>query len=572
MECPSCSSENKEDAAFCMSCGVPLPDVPFSQLAKDEEVRPRPAPPLAQPSAATGAGAGPIPRTREEQGGQPGAGGAEAISPTGAEKTAAQEPTMAMSADAGIVPKTSPPVGDRAAAPGSQVISPGGFVFGAPAPGAREAPPSPPTTPPSAPAASEEPPVVAATTPTETPQAPPTPAAPIQTPPTPVAAGMQSVVEDAGGQAEAPREPEYYIPPEADIGAVIPGVEATPRVEPRSEEEVPAAATVPPSLESTQVVAPVVAAAAVRGRETKVVCPECYAPNSPGNSFCQECGSALPVTSTRQAAAARSMPAQQGPQQTAVLAPQIAPVAGAQSAYAGPLPRVERARGDRSFGVADVLAVVAVGATAVAIALSFSLASFTWKKGVDIGMFSHQGAYTQGRADLLGGPGILPYEGAEFFTVGLVVAAGLALALIFLVVRVGRGPMYILSGCILLFPVAYLFFQAILPLRQMGIDIGSAVGLRGIFFGDTANAGVGPPLWIILGSALLFIVAGLMAPPRGWGRLLTFGLCFSIVLGIAFFCAACFNWNLFISQSAAATINPFPQLDGMPFFSLALLL
>jgi ribosomal protein L40E len=364
-----------------------------------------------------------------------------------------------------------------------------------------------------------------------------------------------------------PPEPEYYVPPEADVVAAMPGAGSSPAAEPAiAEEEPEAEAPLLSSLQSTQAVAPVAAAAAVAGRESRVICPECYAPNPPGNGYCQECGSALPVTSTRQAAAAAGQP---GQQQTAVLAPEIAAVSAAQPAYPDAVARARADRGEKSFGVADIMAVIAVGASAVAIALSFSLESFWWKKGVDIGMFSHQGAYSPGRADLLGGPGILPYEGVEFFTMGLLVAVGLALALIFLAVRVGRGPMYILSGCILTFPIAYLFFQAILPLRQGGIDIGSAVGLSGIFFGDAANAGVGLPLWIITAAGVLLILAGFLAPPRGWGRLLTFGLCFSIILGAAFFCAACYNWNLFISEPSAA-LNGAGTLPARTLYTLLL--
>ncbi len=215
------------------------------------------------------------------------------------------------------------------------------------------------------------------------------------------------------------------------------------------------------------------------------------------------------------------------------------------------------ARGENAFGAADILALLAVGAGAIAIALSYVLDSFTWKKGLDIAIFSHQGAYTPGRTDLLGGPGILPYEGAEFFTVGLVVCIGLALALIFLAVRVGRGPMFTLAGCLMLLPAAYMLFQAVLPLRQAGIDVDPALGLSGMFFGNSANAGAGLSMWIITGAGALLVLAGFIAPPRGWGRLLTFLLFFSAVLGVAFFCAACYNWNLFISQPAAA-----PQLTG----------
>ena len=310
-------------------------------------------------------------------------------------------------------------------------------------------------------------------------------------------------------------------------------------------------------LDSTQEVAAIIAAGATASRERKSVCPECYAPNPEANSFCQECGSPLPLTTGRQPGAAAPASGEPSHQKTAVLAPAAQEgaageaAAAAQPAYAAKIPRARKVYGDKAFGIADILALFSVGAAAITVALSYGLDSFSWKKGVDLNMFSHQGAYTQGRTDLLGGPGLLPYEGAEFFTLGLVVALGVALAVIFLAVRTGRGPMYILSGCMLLLPAAYLLFQAILPLRQMGIEVDPSVGISGIFFGNAANPGAGPPIWLITGAGALLVLAGFMAPPRGWGRIFTFLLCFSVAVGVAFFCAACFNWNLFISEPAA---------------------
>ena len=593
IECPSCGRENKDDAAFCMSCGATLPDVPFSQLKKEEPVRPRGGAAPAGPSAPAGAEARPIPETREEPLLKPAAEGTGAPATAPPVPQVAQEPTVAMPASTGAAPEGGMTAEEKTVGAGSQVTSPGGFVFNAGAappqavdaqPRAAERPVSPaapqPPAPPvevpgvaagkatktAAPAPETQDTVLMPAPPLEPQAAPPTPAQPAQPPAAPPA------VEQIG-EVAAPPKPEYYVPPEADYGMVAPRVEPPPQADQPVREEISPAVT--PSMDSTQAVPPVVAAAAVAGRERRVICPECYAPNPEGNSYCQECGSALPITSVRQAAAARPAPGQPAYQQTAVLTPvaqtgAVAPAgvptgAMAQPAYASPLPKAEKARGDKAFGVADVLALLGVGAAAIAIALSYVLESFTWKKGLDIAMFSHQGAYTQGRTDLLGGPGILPYEGAEFFTVGLMVAIGLALALVFLAVRVGRGPMYILAGCILLLPAAYLLFQAILPLRQMGIDVDPAVGLSGIFFGNTANPGVGPPMWVITGAGVLLILAGFIAPPRGWGRLFTFLLCFSIVLGAAFLCAACFNWNLFISQPSAV------HLGAGPFLSRALL-
>jgi len=372
--------------------------------------------------------------------------------------------------------------------------------------------------------------------------------------------------------ASPPRQ-DYYIPPEVDYDMAVPRVapvESAPPSEKISEEQAPPA--MPTGFDSTQEVAAVIAAGAAAGRERRSVCPECYASNPEGNGFCQECGNALPLTTGRQPEAARPVAGKPPREQTAVLTPAVQQGVAAQPAVASPLPRAQKAYGDKAFGVADILAVFAIGAAAAAVALSYIMESFTWKKGLDIMIFSHQGAYTQGRTDLLGGPGLLPYTGAEFLTVGLVVALGAALALIFLAVRVGRGPMYILAGCILLLPAAYLFFQGVLPLREMGIEVDASVGLSGIFFGNAANPGVGPPLWLITGAGALLVLSGFMAPPRGWGRLFTFLLCFSIVLGIAFFCAACFNWNLFISQPAAGGAQAMKPLTGaFAYFPLLLL-
>jgi ribosomal protein L40E len=573
MVCPDCGAENKPDAVFCMSCGGPLPDVPFSQLEKKERVSPQPGEAAALPGFLRDSTSR---QTGEAPAGTPAAMGVR----EGPAPEIPQEP-----------PAGAATIEDRL------VTSPGGFVFDAAPPAVEVPPPVTPQAPAAAPADFTTPIPAAAVTPPPppvsevpppvtlppspdvevpppvTPQAPaaapteftaPLPAAAV-TPPPPPAAG-QSVVEEIGNVApvlpvlesipQEPSKPTYYIPPEADYGTVAPRIEPMP---PEESSTVVLAAPAPAqSQESTQAMAPVIAAAAATGRERKSVCPECYAPNPEGNMYCQECGSALPLTGARPAAPSRPAAAQPAPQQTSVLPTAAQTGAAVPAAYAASAqPQAGGLRGEKAFGAADVLALLAIGAGAISIALSYVLDSFTWKKGLDIAIFSHQGAYTPGRTDLLGGPGILPYQGVEFFTVGLVVSIGLALALIFLAVRVGRGPMFILSGCLMLMPAAYMLFQAVLPLRQMGIDVDPALGLSGMFFGNSANAGAGYSMWIITGAGALLVLAGFIAPPRGWGRLLTFLLCFGAVLALAFFCAACYNWNLFISQPAAA-----PQLSG----------
>lgn len=291
-------------------------------------------------------------------------------------------------------------------------------------------------------------------------------------------------------------------------------------------------------------------------RPSRVICPECYASNPELNSYCQECGSPLPQASLRQPASARVRAAQVAPQRTTAMPAQPGAVATGIAApggdvypYAAPA-RPEKARGERSFGAADALASLAAAILAACLILPLFLEGFSYKKGLDVSMFSHQGAYLRGRLDLLGGPGLLPYGGTEFVTVGLVVALALGLCLLFLAVRVGRGPMFMLAGCLLLLPLSYVFFQAILPLRQMGVEIEPAAGLGRVFFGSGETPGLGPPIWMMAAAALLLVMAGFLAPPRGWGRLFTFIVFAGLVLGAAFFCAACYNWNIFISEAA----------------------
>lgn len=351
---------------------------------------------------------------------------------------------------------------------------------------------------------------------------------------------------ETGAAAGATSEEAYYLPPEVDYGVYQARAEAPPEAPQADAAAEPA---------KTQAMGPVAGTGAVRG--SRVICPECYASNPELNSYCQECGSPLPMASLRQPGGARPRVSQAAPQRTMAMPPQAeaamgveaAPSGGAYTHAAGS--RAVRSRGEKSFGVADALAVVAVAALAASLLLPLFMEGFTYKSGLDIGIFSHQGAYVRGRLDLLGGPGLLPYGGTEFLTVGLVVALGLALTLLFLALRVGRGPMFLLAGCLLLLPISYIFFQAILPLREMGVEIQPAAGLGRVFFGSGESPGMGLPLWMISAAALLLVIAGFVAPPRGWGRLFSFVVFMGLVLGAAFFCAACYNWNIFITGAAA---------------------
>lgn len=548
MQCPACGTENKPEAAFCMSCGAPLPETPFAQVAKGE-----PAPGGADQQAPTQAGAPaegtiPVPWTRQETPQPTPPPVSPPVPEAPAAPAAAEAPPPPVAPAAPPLSPREPGVGVAPPPPGETVtipVAPMGPEPGAPPPVAPQAPAAPPR-----PSVVEE--IIATPQPTPPPVSPPVPEAPAA----PAAEGAR-----AGGEGA------YFVPPEADIVAPV---APAPALEPRAPEPPPPAPAPQPTasagVESTQVIAPVPAAPPPPEgpRPRTVVCNECYAVNPENNSFCHECGSPLPaVAAPRAATGARpaTAPPAAGRGSTMVL-----PVEGAGAApaayapAAAPVGYARPARGDRSFGVTDVLALFAAGMAAVALALPFLLDSFSWKKGVELGMFSHQGAFSPNRYDLLGGPGILPYGGSEFFTIGLVVGVGLALAALFLLLRVGRGPMFLLAGCLLLFPLAYVIFQGLLPIsvkiaRSSDLLRFDAAGIRTILFGSGDVPGMGPPIWLITGAGLLLVVAGFAAPPRGWGRLFSFLLFFGLVIGIAFFCAACYNWSLFIPAQEASSLR-----------------
>jgi hypothetical protein len=191
------------------------------------------------------------------------------------------------------------------------------------------------------------------------------------------------------------------------------------------------------------------------------------------------------------------------------------------------------------LGPADVLAILSLLALGVAISPLFK-----WSRGNDLTIFSFQGVNRPG------GPGILPYAGWEWLTVGVIASVAIALAFAFLLVRHGRGPIFILSGWIALFPFIYLAFQSLLPLRAQGVEFEKAVGFSELFFGggSSQNITLEPTVWLLVGAGFLLLVAGFLAPPRGWGRLATFTLFGMLIVGLAFFCAMAYNWNLFIPE------------------------
>jgi hypothetical protein len=373
----------------------------------------------------------------------------------------------------------------------------------------------------------------------------------------PAEADLAAGIPTSPVEIEKKGGPGYYLPPEADYHEPAPEVVPPPMEPPPAGDEASSLIH-----DETQAMAPVAAAGAVAAaRPRQVICPECYASNPENNLYCQECGSALATTVSRKAAAAAAAPELAGYQQTAVLPAQQADIA--QPIYAGNSAKKSGSRWAESFGVADILVLMATLAVAVTMTITLIyIDSFPFFKGSDISIFSHQG-YAVGSREVLGGPGFLPYSGWEFFTVGMVTAVGIGLAVIFLLLRVGRGPMYLLAGCILLFPLAYLFFQAVLPLKGVGITPESSIGLRVMFFGSADFAGLGTPIWLISGAGILVMVAGFLAPPRGWGRLFTFSLFLGLIAGLAFLSAVCFNWGLFIEQPAAVSTGAATYLASL---------
>ncbi len=298
-----------------------------------------------------------------------------------------------------------------------------------------------------------------------------------------------------------------------------------------------------------------------------VVCTECYARNAPSNLFCQECGSRLPaiLTGSRQAtAAAQPSPAQAATSTSAAALPPPTATSPSPIVVLAPAPRADipaaapssgsRSRSARSFGPADVLALLSALALGVTVSPLFK-----WSEGSGLTSFSYQGVNRPG------GPGLLPYAGSEWLTVGLISSVALGIAFLFLLMRVGRGPMFVLAGWLSLLPFVYLFFQGLLPLRAQGLELARPLGFKVIFFGGAVASGSGtlsqpsltPSIWLMTGSGVLLLLAGFLAPPRGWGRLATFILLGLAACGAAFFCAASYNFNLFIS-------SPLPGLPLAP--------
>ncbi len=294
----------------------------------------------------------------------------------------------------------------------------------------------------------------------------------------------------------------------------------------------------------------------------KIVCPNCYAVNAPGNNFCRECGNPLPKATAQPSAKpippSAVLPVPPGAPQTTSAMPAVGPVQGAAppgppgavpGAEPGTSPEAAKAR--RQIGPADALALLSLLAIVLALVPLFKWTKFA---GRNIWAFTYQGP-TSGAAGpgFPGGPGILPYSGWEWLTMGIIGAVAGVLALSFLIARVGRGPMFTLAGCLCLFPFAYHLTQSLVPLRSHGVEFTRGIGFKSLFFGVAGSGygGLGPPVWLLLGAGILLIVAGFLAPPRTLTRLLIFFLFFFLVLFLAAFTAVCYNFNLFIPEAIA---------------------
>lgn len=298
----------------------------------------------------------------------------------------------------------------------------------------------------------------------------------------------------------------------------------------------------------------------------KVVCPQCYAQNPRGNLHCQECGSPLPSiltgatrTMAPQAQAPSSpMPAVVPPpvSMAPAPAPQITVVMPAQTAARAPYGgKAGNASGGKSrmtsFGPADGLAIFAMLSIAAAISPLFK-----WMEGNNLSAFGFQGVNSPG------GPALLPYAGMEWLTVGVVAALALGLTLIFILVRVGRGPMFMLAGWLSLAPFTYLAFQGLLPQKIQGMELKGALGFKVIFFGGgpAQQPALTPAIWLLTGAGVLLLLAGFLAPPRGWGRLMTFFLFGLLTSGLVFFCAVAYCWNLFIPKAIEGLLPVLPRI------------
>lgn len=316
----------------------------------------------------------------------------------------------------------------------------------------------------------------------------------------------------------------------------------------------------PPSDRPTTPMAPVTMPPTSTTRVSdKVVCPQCYAQNPRGNLHCQECGSPLPSILTgatramapQAAAPSAPMSAVVPPPVSAApaLAPQVTVVMPAQTARAG------SASGAKSrtisFGPADGLAIFAMLSIGAAISPLFK-----WMDGGNLSAFGFQGV------NVPGGPALLPYAGMEWLTMGVVAAMALGLALIFILVRAGRGPMFMLAGWLSLAPFIYLAFQGLLPQRIQGLELKGALGFKVIFFGGgpAQQPALTPAIWLLTGAGILLLAAGFLAPPRSWGRLMTFFLFGLLVSGLAFFCAVAYCWNLFIPKSIEGLLPVLPRI------------
>ncbi len=281
------------------------------------------------------------------------------------------------------------------------------------------------------------------------------------------------------------------------------------------------------------------------GKVERAVCPQCYAENPPQNLFCQECGSPMPTLAPKATGSVSprsgAAPSPQAPAPTRGL-PRNSELVSAAREETMVMPPVKKAleRGSlKVFGFSDVLAIFSV----VALGLALS-PLFKWRKGMDISIFGYQGVNRPG------GPGILPYAGWEWLTLGVVAALALALAFLFLVIRVSRGSMFMLAGWVALFPFIYLVTQSLLPIRTQGMELEKAVGFARLFFGGGGYPhALETTVWLLVGGGVLLMLAGLLAPPRRWLRVVSFVSFGVAVGGLAVFCALAYNWNIFIPEA-----------------------
>lgn len=275
-----------------------------------------------------------------------------------------------------------------------------------------------------------------------------------------------------------------------------------------------------------------------QAQPSQTACPSCYARNPAANRFCNDCGTKLIVHSA--------------PIPAVVPRATGSPIHDGSTEFMQPVSMTEEQQPDgreyskkdrgRLLGPSFSDFIALAGMTGLIIVV---LSFFGWygNENAKIGSFEHLGAWNSisPTSPIVGQPGLLPYSGWEWVTAGMLASLAIALVMVFIIVRFARGIVFIFAGCIAaIIPFTYLM-QAILPLKESGYSLLDSVGVSTLF-----NVELGTPIWIIIGSSAMLILAGLLTPPRRLGRLAAAVLLTLLSIGVSLFLAIAYNFNLFI--------------------------